>query len=189
MAFITGKYSATYDNGSGPREVGQIAAGFTLEHVVSKQLITGDNEGDSAQSAVYRGHNVFTDFTMMEYVSQDVGLGNGDGGSVNIFLPYTGTEVPNLLQGVIGRLDSVLDSSGDPATGSVAGDLVLTALTGTPAAGQGTSTDGPASLTARVAILAEDFPVRMLFGVGLREIPVRMRFYPNNQPTEFYTVA
>lgn len=191
MPFIVGKYDATYDirSGGGPRSVGQIAAGFTLEHSVSKQLITGDNEGDTVQDAVYRGHNPFVEFTLMEYISEDAV--DGDGGSFDVFAPYSSdisAGGPQLDQGIIGRLDNKL-VAGVPS-GS-AGALILTALTGTEAASQATSNRGPAVLTALSSILAEDFPVRFLMGVGLREIPVRLRIYPHRPSgsTLFYTVA
>lgn len=58
--------------------------------------------------------------------------------------------------GVIGRLWS-----------SMAASIVLTATTGTPAA-----TNGPATLTAGKAILAEENDVDVLFGPDERDVPV-----------------
>jgi hypothetical protein len=159
MSFIAGKYTAQYDAGAGLIDIGQVSAGFTLEHVVSKQLITGDNEGDSVQDAVYRGHNCFIEFTMMEY---------DENGALDVFWPY---DAAHGNQGVIGRMD--VQTSG----GAVAGDLVLTVVAGSPA-DQAAGTDGPQTLTAQHAILAEDFPVRMLMAPALRDIPVRLRLYP-----------
>ena len=168
MGFIAGKYTVTFGPSGSLLPIGQIAAGITLEHAVSKQLITGDNEGQTVQDAVFQGHNVFAEFTMMEY---------DDDRARDVFWPY-GTEG---VQGVMGRLDVQLP---------VAAHLMLTALAGTPAAGA-TLTDGPQSLTAEKAILAEDFPVRMLFAPALRDIPVRLRLYPYTESsvTKFYVVA
>jgi hypothetical protein len=162
MSFIAGKYTVTYDNGGGAITIGQVSAGFTLEHVVSKQLITGDAQGDSVQDAIYRGHNVFIEFTMMEY---------DQAGALDVFWPYPGASGLHGDQGVIGRAD--VQALG----GGIAGDLVLTVVAGSPAdAASGVL--GPQMLTANHAILAEDFPVRMLFAPALRDIPVRLRLYP-----------
>lgn len=55
---------------------------------------------------------------------------------------------------------------------SLAGALVLTAVTGTPSAST------PATLTASQAIIAEDFDVDLVFASELREIAMRMRLLP-----------
>lgn len=173
MSFIAGKYTATYDAGGGAITIGQVSAGFTLEHVVSKQLITGDNEADSVQDAVFRGHNCFIEFTLMEY---------DENGALDVFWPYAAVQG---IQGTIGRMD--VQTLG----GAVAGDLVLTVVAGSPA-DQATGTDGPQSLTAQHAILAEDFPVRMLMAPALRDIPVRLRLYPydtGSSTTGFFTLT
>jgi hypothetical protein len=148
MSFIAGAYTVTYNGMS----VGQIEAGTTLEWLANKRLITGDNQGDSPQDAVYRGHDVHADFILMEYNAS---------AAAAAFWPYSGTFG---TQGTVGRLD---------VGSSLAKALVLTAVAGTPAAAT------PASLTAATAILAEGFPVRVLFAPDLRDIPLRMRIYPS----------
>ena len=174
MSFIAGKYTATYDAGGGPITIGQVSAGFTLEHVVSKQLITGDQEGDSVQDAVYRGHNCFLEFTLMEY---------DEAGALDVFWPYSTGVSAHGEQGVIGRMDVQTEG------GAIAGPLVLTVVTGSPA-DVVSGPAGPQTLTANQAILAEDFPVRMLFAPALRDIPIRMRLYPyDSSGTVFFTVA
>jgi hypothetical protein len=65
------------------------------------------------------------------------------------------------VMGVIGRLRYDLSQA-----------LVLTAIAGTPAA------SSPATLTASQAILAANFPWKLLFGPTLRKFPLRMDLLP-----------
>ena len=78
-------------------------------------------------------------------------------GSIAPFWPWAtlGT------MGVIGRLAS-----------NVAVAEVLTATAGTPAAA------APTSLTALKAILAENYPARLLYNSELRHVPIRLRCLP-----------
>lgn len=66
--------------------------------------------------------------------------------------------------GVIGRLWS-----------DIAQSLVLTSTAGTPAVAT------PATLTASKVLLAENFPVRLLFGPILREVPMQQMLLPYTQ--------
>lgn len=61
------------------------------------------------------------------------------------------------LLGIIGRLHYNMASA-----------LVLTVVAGTPAAGS------PSTITASKAILAPDFPSKLLFGPMVREVPISM---------------
>ena len=168
MSFIAGKYTVTYGPSGSLIPVGQVAAGITIEHVVSKQLITGDNEGQSVQDAVYQGHNVFAELTLMEYDSA---------GALNMFWPYSAQAG---RADVMGRLD---------VAQSIADHFMLTVLAGTTADAT-TDQTGPQTLLAEHAILAEDFPVRMLFAPALRDIPLRLRFYPyDSTGTVHYVLA
>lgn len=148
MSFIAGKYAVTLAASS----VGQTADGITLSHSVSKRLITGDNFADTVQDAIFRGMNMFTAYRLMEY--------NATAARAT-FWPY-GSSYLNMSV-VIGTLDS-----------ANAGQLVLTALAGTPAAA------APATVTLPLCILAEDFDVELLFAPDLREVPIRQRIYPNS---------
>lgn len=148
MSFIAGKYSVTY----GGSTVGQIADGITLSHTVFKRIITGDNWADAPQDAIFRGMELFADFTLMEYNAAAARAA---------FWPYGSAYLT--MDTVIGTLDSANDAQ-----------LILTALTGTPAAST------PASVTMASAILAEGFPVEVLFAPDLREIPIRQRIYHNS---------
>ncbi len=148
MSFIAGRYTATYNSLS----LGVTKEGFRLSHEIFKRLITGDYLAETPQDAVYRGAGVQIAYTLLEYNAPAAGLA---------LWPYGS----NFLElGVIGRLD---------VGSSVAKSLVLTALSGTPAAST------PATITFPLAILAENFPVELLFAPDLREVPIRQRIYPD----------
>ncbi len=158
MSFISGAYTATYDTSA----LGITAVdSIKINHQVFKQLITGDNFAETPQDAVFRGMAVFLDFTLNEYNAT---------GARKAFWPY-GT--------AWGTMSSVIGTT-DQATN--AKQLILTAVAGTPAAA------APATITFPKAILAENYPVDILMGPRLREIPVRMRIYPNSSG-EFFTLT
>ncbi len=142
--------------------IGQ-ARDVNIEHFADKQLITGDNFGTSPQDAVYQGMEVFVDMVMMEH---NVAT------ALDCFWPYNDTDgVP----GQVGRLD---------VASSLAKVMLLTAVVGTTAA------TAPATLTAALAILAEGFPVRILYGPAHREVPVRLRLYPDSaNSNRFYALT
>lgn len=148
MAFIAGRYSATY----GGDALGQTQDGIRLIHSVFKRLITGDAGGQTPQNAVYQGMEAFVQYTLLEY--------NAAGAAAALW-PY-GSGYLN-ASATIGSLDS-----------SHAKPLVLTALDGTPAAST------PASITLPNVILAEGFPVEILFAPDLRTVPIRQRIYPDS---------
>jgi len=155
MAFIAGQYTATYDGAS----TGQIASGITVNHSVFKELITGDNFADAPQDAVFRGMAVFTQYTLLEYNAA---------AARKCFWPYGSAYLT--MDTVIGTLD--VDLSGGNGNSL---QVVLTAITGTPAQVAG----APATVTMPRAILAEGFPIDILFAPALRQIPIRQRIYPD----------
>lgn len=159
MTFIAGAYTATYDGTT----IGQAKAGFLLQHFVNKELITGDLEGRTPQDAVFQGHEMFISFIMTDYTLTKAKLA---------FAPYgAGTWGDN---GVVGRTD---------VGSSIAKQLILTSVTGTP------SVASPATWTAPLSILAEDVPVRIPIGPTLREIEVTMRIYPATATGIFFTTT
>lgn len=135
----------------GGAAVGQAAEGFRLSHQFFKRLITGDSYAEAPQDAVYRGAAVELGFTAIEYNAAAM---------ASLIWPY-GTL---LDMGRVGRTD---------VGSSLTKALVLTAVAGTPAA------NAPASLTLTAAILKEGFPVDLLMAPDLREVPLRLRAYPN----------
>lgn len=137
----------------GSDSLGQTADGYRISHQFFKQLIKGDAFGETTQDAVYRGGDMEIAMTLLEYNAA---------GAQNAMWPYAST----LLDlGVIGRCD---------VASSIADSLILTAVTGTTAAA------APASITLPKSILKEGFPVELLFAPALRDIPLRMRIYPNS---------
>lgn len=130
---------------------GQAGDGYRLSHEVFKRLITGDSYAESPQDGVYRGMAMFVSYTMIEFNAAAAALAKN---------PYSAT-IHDM--GLVGRLD---------VASSLAKSLVLTAVAGTPAAAT------PASATFSKSILAEGFPVEILFAPNLRDIPIRMRVYP-----------
>lgn len=131
--------------------LGQTADGFRVSHSFFKRLITGDAYGQTPQDDVFQGAEMFCSFRCIQY----------DAAAVRSAMwPYGSS---HLTIGAVGRLS---------AQQSLSGSLVLTAIAGTPAATE------PATLTFTKAILAEGFPVELLYAPDLREVPIRMRLYP-----------
>lgn len=157
MAFIAGAFTATYDGST----IGQTEAGFNYEWTVNKRLITGDNQAATPQDAVFRGHEMFVSFSLLEFNAAKAQAA---------FWPYSATFG---AQGTVGTLD---------VAGSYVKSLVLTPVSGTPL-----NTLGLAYTFSR-AILAEGFPVNILFQPDLITVPLRMRIYPDAS-ANFFTTA
>lgn len=132
--------------------IGITADGFRLNHKFFTRLITGDNFAETPQDAIHRGAEMFVGWTCIEYDTAAM---------PTVMWPYSATIYD---MGVIGRTH---------VGNSLAKSLVLTAVAGTPAATK------PASATFLTTILAEGFPVELLFAPDLREVPIRQRIYPN----------
>lgn len=156
--FVAGKFTLTF--GSSPGAVGQTREGIRTNHTIFKQLITGDNFAQAPQNAVYQGAEVFLAYTAIEYNAAKMGA---------LIFPYAATPGTYFSMGVIGRLDVLNDEN----TSNIAQQLIMTALAGTPAAAS------PATLTFPFTVLAEGFPIDILFAPALREVPIRQRVYPN----------
>lgn len=174
MAFIAGAYTVEVDISAGSNDVtlGQIESGITLDWVVNKQLVTGDNQGLTPQDAVYQGQELFVNFTLMEPELLRARLitwpyaTSGDGAT---------REGVYGEQGIIGRLD--VAAAGSELTHK----LTFTSTAGTPAAAL------PTTLVVPRAIIAEDVPVRISFASSLRNITLRMRAYPDSAGVYFTT--
>ena len=79
--FIAGRLTAFYSGAT----IGQVSDGFTIEHIPRKRLITGDVMGpDTPQDGVFRGHDVFIEFNLMEYDATSVS---------NVIWPYMSTTI------------------------------------------------------------------------------------------------
>jgi len=148
MTFISGGYTATLGGSS----LGQIQAGFTIDHQIFKRLITGDNYADTVQDGINRGMGVHISMTLLEYNAA---------AAATALWPYGSTYLT--FSEKVGQID-VQQSKVD--------SLILTAVAGPPAA------TVPATITCLKTILAENHNVSMLFAPDLRTIPLRMRVYP-----------
>lgn len=136
----------------GASALGQTRDGFRVSHSLFKRLITGDAFAQTPQDAIVQGAEMFVGCTLIEYDAT---------GALNAFWPLSSTIYD---MGVIGRLDT-----------AIADALILTDVDNTPAATK------PATATFTLCTLAEGFPVELLFGPDLREVPLRFRIYPSSQ--------
>lgn len=167
--FVAGDYTATYN----AKALGQTADGFRLDHRFFKRIVTGDAEGDTPQDAIYRGRDQRVSFRLIEAL---------EAGIADIVEPYASSRGTAGTQGTVGVMD--IRNAGGASPTALALSLVLTAVSGTSAA-----TDGPASITAVLTQLIEDFPVEVLYGNDLREVPIQCRIYPNASTGVYYTVT
>jgi hypothetical protein len=165
--FVAGQYTATWNG----KALGQTAEGFRLSHSFFKRLITGDLGAQTPQDGIYQGREQFVAFRLIEAAAA---------GAEELAEPYA-FNASAIDLGVIGSLDQQGNTVGGGST-PYAKALVLTAVVGTPA-----RSAGPITITFPAAILAEGFPVEVLLGPDLREIPVRMRCYPDMETGRFAT--
>ena len=160
ISAISGPYTGAYSS----EYLGGTEDGFELEHTFYSEPVRGDNLGDSIQDEVHRGVDVYVNFTCVEFGKAAVVQNAGQAGS-SPFWP-TGVSGFNAV-GAAGQIGVVGDSRGEYAD-----NLVLTAVANTPAAAT------PASITFWNAILATNFPIRILYASRVRRIPMRMIAYP-----------
>ncbi|MHA1663255.1 MAG: hypothetical protein ACTSVR_08385 [Candidatus Thorarchaeota archaeon] len=124
--------------------------GVTMSHQVFKEKITGDVLGDATIDNVYLGTDVFVETILNEYNAA---------GAQGAFWPYHATLG---AIGIVGKLDSAYAQA-----------LILTVVAGTSAA-----TAGPTTVTFTKAILADNFPVNILFSSRHRKVPLRFQVLP-----------
>lgn len=156
-ACIAGRYSGTYQAPAGSAlDMGITEQGWEIGIQHAKERIDEtDAWGGALADNVFRGiRNVSIQLNALEWKA----------GILRAIAPY-GAALPAsgngyLGPGVIGRLDS-----------DVAGSVVLSAVSGTPAAA------APASLTASLAIVSED-SVRFALNSKLRRIALRFDILP-----------
>lgn len=149
--FIAGRFSATYN----AVDVGITRQGHEIEITLKQETINeSDLYGLTTVDAVVRGGDAFYQAEFREYKS----------GSISCFTqPFTAAA---------GGIFSTAKPIGGLASG-LAQALVMTATANTPAAAT------PATLTASLALLAEGYPVKLLFDSRLRPVPIRMQLYPS----------
>jgi hypothetical protein len=145
--FRPGEYQMTYAGVN----VGLITSGG--EHLrfrpKKKKIDDTATYGDTLIDGIYRGLECRLQVTFKEWIAP----------VKQAIYPYSAAGAPGGFDGtlgVIGRLDSDL-----------AQQIVLTAVSGTPAA-----LNGPATLTAAKAILSDANDIDMLFGPDETDLPV-----------------
>jgi hypothetical protein len=143
---IGGPYSMTYNSLTS----GHTEEGFRIEEDLLTEEVRGDAHGDTLVDEFYRGQNVSMRFMAIEW---------GAAGLATMMQPHSSTPGTRGTGGIISRLMEAL-----------AQQIVLTALSGTPAAA------APASLTATKAVRTGKT------GYALtskhRKVDLTMRFYP-----------
>lgn len=146
--FVAGRYTGAYNS----VDVGITDQGYELEQSSSQEAIEeSDAYGQSFIDGIYRGGNVFLQFTCKAYKA----------GSITPFWPWGALGIMSTSAAPIGRLASAVASS-----------MVLSAVANTPAAA------APASLTIAKSILAANSPAKLLFNSKLRQVPVRLQAIP-----------
>jgi hypothetical protein len=162
MSFVAGMYLIGYN----AKVCGQTAEGIVFDRTMFKRLITGDWMGQAAQDGIHMGMDLASMLTFLEYDAAAM---------VDIIRPYNGAAT-NIQTAYPGVLD---------VKHGVAKSLVLTSLlTGTiinANGGTGASSITPATRTLPRTILAENYPVRELFGANLRDLPIKFRHYPTQR--------
>jgi hypothetical protein len=159
---IAGPYTGTW--GPTPEVIGVTEDGYELEHTFYSEPVRGDNLGDSIQDEIHRGQDVYVNFTLMEFASAALVQSSGHVES-SIFWPFDDSGF-NAVGGA-GQVGVTGDSRGEYAA-----PLILTAVANTPASAN------PATITFYNALLAANFPVRILYASRVRRIPMRMIVYP-----------
>lgn len=148
LTLVSGQYTCTWSGTAFGIFEGDASVPTLEITTFGEKIANTDAFGKTPVDLIYQGMQGRWQATAMEYKS----------GNIAIITPWSGTMGKI---GVIGVL----------ATGAAAA-LVMTALSGTPAAA------APASVTASYAILSPQFPIKLLYGPTLRKIPMMMDLYP-----------
>ena len=128
--------------------VGLVEGVKTLRRSYDAQIINTDKFGSSVDG-VYKGGVCFLAMTLKEFKLPET----------NMLWPF-GSDF-----GAVGQNGRLLSNIASP--------IILTAEAGSPAA-----TEGPATLTASLAILAPQNDVNMLMGNEQRDIPILFQLLP-----------
>lgn len=158
--FSPGPYTATWagasgqPGGAGALDVGLVEGVDRFQRTAEAQDIRVDAYGETVVDGVYRGGQMFVLMTFKEWTDTVKAL----------LWPFGGTQVsPDF--GAVGPVGSLMTN--------LAGILVLTAVTGTPAA-----TNGPATINFGSAIISPGHNSEVILGSEERNVPVVFRCYP-----------
>jgi hypothetical protein len=156
MAFIAGPYTWTLGSVSGP--LGAVFPLGTIEDAPSLELpnnnvdpIRGDNLGDATQDGVFRAGDCFLNLVLQEYNAL---------GAKYAFAPYA------VEFGMVGCVGSLMSEYADE-------------LIGTPLSpGCTLGAEATKTFLGYRAVLAPGFPIRLLMGSRLRNVPLRFQLLP-----------
>lgn len=157
--FIAGNYTATYNS----KALGQMADGIRLSYELFQRIITGHLGGQTPQDAIYQGQQRTSAFKLIEA---------DEAGIPDLLYPFTATIGNEWQLGTIGLM--VVRGNGSESPTVRGKSLVLTAVAGTSA-----YNDAAQTITLPLSILHEGFPVETLLGPDLKEVPIRMRHFPD----------
>jgi len=144
--FASGTYRMTW----GGAVLGQTEEGVRFDLVYAGEPVRGDNLAETVQDIIYRGGNVFAEFTLIEYKKAE---------AAKVFFPWNATFG---TVGIIGRMAQL---------STLSKALVLTAVSGAPCF--------YATITADQAILAEGHSIGHLLGPTLHRVPIRLQLLPS----------
>ncbi len=154
MSMIAGPYTGTYN----AKALGLTREGYRLSHEFFKRMITADEAGDAPVNAVYRGRSQFIDFELLQA---------GAAAVAELIEPYAASAGVPFTMGVVGSLDVALGECPGAAK-----QIVLTRIN--------SCMTSPVSATFPLSVIAEGYPINLLYGSDLRQIPIRLRAYPNS---------
>lgn len=150
--------------------LGIIEDGFEIEDPKEGEGIVGDNLGKTVQSGIAQGQNVFCNFIISELDAAAASY---------LFWPEAMTVVSatNFLNtwGIHGQAGRTWTSLACSMLFIRHGSTAASTALGTPL-----TTATPQVIRAQKSIVAEGFPLRMLFASKHRKLPMRMRFLPYN---------
>lgn len=151
MAFIAGPYTWTFD--TSPLGVVEDAPRLTARF--GSIVVTGDNLGDTIQTVLNRGGNLYLDMVLQEY---------NQAGAIKAFWPNkTGSQSVEANIGTIPAANLGCERS--------SGELKGTKVTGSCAS--------PDIWTASKAMLAPDYDISFLLGSRLRNVPISLLLLPD----------
>jgi hypothetical protein len=152
---------ATYPGGgAGPYATGLVEGVRRLSRRPQARLFQADAYGDTDIDGVFRGGNASLSIVLKEWTANIRAMLWPFGGN-NSTADFGAIGVANAPG--IGKLLT-----------DMAGQIILTAATGTPAAG----TLGPATITFAKAIMSPDTDIEILMGAEPRDIPVVFKLFP-----------
>lgn len=158
--FIAGPYTVTY----GGNSVGLVDDnGFTIGDTPIKEVVKASLYGENLIEKIYLGKKVTCIATFIEWTAN----------FRSMMHPYNAA-LGN--PGTIGTLDTAYGAA-----------LVLTAASGTPAAG----TNGPATITFHNAVVSDENNIQFALNSGLRKIPILFDIYLTDVTgtKKYYTIT